>query len=197
MTTPSPVTELRTTRTLLRAWRDADRDPFAAMCADPVVMEFFPNLLTRAESDAFVDRRIDEFRDCGWGLWAVEIAATGQFAGFVGLSTVGFAAPFTPATEIGWRLAQPFWGSGIATEAALTVLEAAFGPLAFDEIVSFTAEVNRRSQRVMQKIGMHRDHAGDFDHPRVPEGHPLRPHALYRISRSEFSRADPPRVQPV
>jgi RimJ/RimL family protein N-acetyltransferase len=173
--------QLQTARTRLRQWRDSDREPFAALCTDPVVMEYFPRTLTRIESDAFIDQRVIELNDLGWSLWAVELTSTGEFAGFVGLTDVTIAAPFTPCIEIGWRLARRFWGVGIATEAAQCVLEFGFGPLGFHEIVSFTALENLRSQRVMQKLGMHTDVAENFDHPRVPVGHRLRRHVLYRI----------------
>lgn len=178
MTTERGVT-LHTARSTLRPWQNSDRDPFADMCADPVVMEFFPQTLSRDESNIFVDRQIAQFNDDGWGLWALDVTGEG-FAGFVGLSTVTFAAPFTPATEIGWRLSQPFWNRGLATEAATAALAYAFGDLILPEVVSITATVNLRSQRVMEKIGLRRDPADDFDHPRVPEGHSLRPHVLYR-----------------
>ena len=116
------------------------------------------------------------------GLWAVEVTSSGAFIGFVGLNPVPFAAPFTPAVEIGWRLARPYWGSGFATEAARAVLAHAFGPWALEELVSFTSTTNLRSQRVMQKLGMRHDPADDFDHPSLPEGHRLRRHVLYRIA---------------
>lgn len=177
MATPGVV--LHTARTTLRPWRDEDREPFAAMCADPVVMEFFPSVMTRDECDAFVQRRVDEFGDHGWGLWALDVDGRG-FAGFVGLTPVGFDAPFTPAIEIGWRLARAFWNDGLATEAALAALDYGFTVAALPEVVSITSALNVRSQRVMQKIGMTRRVEDDFDHPRVPEGHPLRPHVLYR-----------------
>ncbi len=177
------VVELRTERLILRGWRDADRKPFAALNADPVVMEHFPAVLTRAESDALVDRIRARFDQRGWGLWAVEIGATGRFAGMVGLNPVPFEAPFTPAVEIGWRLDRAVWNRGLATEAARTVLGYGFGPLGLEEIVSFTASTNLASQRVMQKAGMHRNPADDFDHPSLPPGHRLRRHVLYRLGR--------------
>jgi len=174
--------ELRTERLLMRRWRDADRAPFAAMNADPVVMEFLTKLLTREESDEFVDRIEHAFEERGWGLWAVEVAESGVFAGFVGLWPADFDAHFTPAVEIGWRLNLPFWGKAYAPEAARAALQFGFDDLGLDEIVSFTAVVNERSQRVMQKIGMTRDPGEDFDHPMLAEGHRLRRHVLYRVS---------------
>jgi RimJ/RimL family protein N-acetyltransferase len=178
------VTELRTARLLLRQWRDDDREPFAALNADPEVMEHFPNVLSRAESDALADGIEAGLDERGWGLWAVEVIATGTFAGFVGLNPVPFDGSFTPAVEIGWRLARHHWGHGFATEAACAVLDYGFGPLGLDEIVSFTATVNLPSQRVMQKLGMRHSRADDFEHPNIEPGHPLRHHALYRIARA-------------
>jgi RimJ/RimL family protein N-acetyltransferase len=176
------TTQLRTARLLLRGWRESDRTPFAELNADPEVTEHFPNVLSRTESDAFVDRIIAGLEAQGWGLWAVEIVATGEFAGFIGLNPVPFEAPFTPAIEIGWRLAREHWGQGLATEGARAVLDHAFDHLGLVEVVSFTSRTNLRSQRVMQKLGMRHDSADDFDNPRLPRGHPLRSHVLYRIA---------------
>lgn len=161
----------------LRAWSDADREPFAVLNADPVVMEHFPAPLTRAESDAMIDRIVAHHVEHGYGLWALEV--DGRFAGFVGLSTAIFPAPFTPAVEIGWRLARWAWGRGAASTAARRVLVAAPG-WGIEEVLSFTATSNARSAAVMERIGMVRDLDGDFEHPRVPEGSPLRRHVLYR-----------------
>lgn len=161
----------------LRAWRDSDRAPFAAMNANPEVMRFFPSLRSRAESDAFVDRIVAEHRADGWGLWAVEVE--GRFAGYVGLARATFAAPFTPAVEIGWRLDAWAWGRGAASSAARRVLDSAPG-FGIDEVLSFTAALNLPSIAVMERIGMVRDPEGDFEHPNVADGHPLRPHVLYR-----------------
>ena len=183
MEPPAATTQLRTPRVLLRQWRDTDREPFAALNADPEVMEHFPGVLSRVDSDALADRITTGISERGWGLWAVEVTATATFAGFVGLNPATFDAPFTPAVEIGWRLARADWGRGLATEAARAVLDHAFGPLDLDEIVSFTSATNLRSQHVMQKIGMDRDPGDDFDHPALPEGHRLRRHVLYRIGR--------------
>jgi RimJ/RimL family protein N-acetyltransferase len=174
--------ELRTDRLVLRRWRASDRAPFAALNADPVVMEFMPTVLSREESDDFVDRIEATFDERGWGLWAVEVAADQTFTGYVGLWPADFDADFTPAVEIGWRLDTPYWGRGYAPEAARAVLRFGFEQLALDEIVSFTAIINERSQRVMQKIGMTTDPRENFDHPRLPEGHRLRRHVLYRVA---------------
>ncbi|MGA3219778.1 MAG: GNAT family N-acetyltransferase [Acidimicrobiales bacterium] len=180
MESPATVPALRSPRTVLRHWRDDDREGFAELNADPEVMEHFPKVLTRAESDAFVDRIMAGMTERGWGLWAVELTATGAFCGFVGLNPVSFDAPFTPAVEIEWRLARSYWGQVIATEAAAVALSYAFETLGLEEVVSFTSTTNLRSQRVMQKLGMHRDPADDFDHPGLPLGHHLRRPVLYR-----------------
>jgi RimJ/RimL family protein N-acetyltransferase len=175
--------ELRTGRLLLRRWRDEDREPFAALNADPVVMEHFPSMLDRAQSDAYVDRISVWFDEDGYGLWALEVLATGEFIGYTGLWAAAFDAHFTPAVEVGWRLARHAWGNGYAPEAARASIADGFDRLDIDEIVSFTTTANARSQRVMQKLGMRRDPADDFDHPRLPEGSPLRRHVLYRLPR--------------
>ena len=180
--------ELDTERLRLRRWRDGDRAPFAAMNADPEVMEHFVTPLTRAESDAFVDRIGRCFDERGYGLWVVEERATGAFCGYVGLWPAEFDAPFTPAVEVGWRLPRAAWGKGYATEAARAAVADGFERVGLDEIVSFTAVVNERSWRVMERLGMVRDAAGDFDHPNVPEGHPIRPHVLYRLPRERGRR---------
>jgi RimJ/RimL family protein N-acetyltransferase len=177
--------ELRTNRLRLRRWEDRDRAPFAALNADPIVMEFFPKMLSRTESDAFVDRIENHFDQHGFGLWAAELRETSQFVGYVGLWSATFEAPFTPAVEVGWRLARPFWGAGFASEAARSAVTDGFDRLAMNEIVSFTSAINTKSRRVMVKLGMTHDTADDFDHPSVPQGSPLRPHVLYRLRRSE------------
>jgi RimJ/RimL family protein N-acetyltransferase len=176
--------ELRTSRLLLRRWRCEDREPFAALNADPVVMEHFPAPLSREQSDDLVDRIESGLEGRGWGLWAVEVPGETGFAGFVGLNPATFDAPFTPAVEVGWRLAREHWGRGYATEGAGAALAFGFDTLALDEIVSFTAHGNSRSRRVMERLGMRRDPADDFDNPNVPPGNPLRPHVLYRIERA-------------
>jgi ribosomal-protein-alanine N-acetyltransferase len=177
---------LRTSRLVLRHWHSGDRDLFAAMNADPEVMEHFPATLTRDESDAMVDRIEAGFAEHGFGLWALEIAETGRFIGFTGLSKPRFEAHFTPAVEVGWRLARSFWGHGYAGEAARRALEFAFGDVGLDEIVSFTSKANVRSQAVMGRIGMTHDPADDFDHPLVDEGHRLRRHVLWRITADRW-----------
>ncbi|MGP4028779.1 GNAT family N-acetyltransferase [Actinomadura sp. 3N407] len=173
---------LRTDRLVLRRWKDGDREPFAALNADPEVMEHFPAPLTRRESDALIDRIESCFEEDGFGLWALEIADTGQFIGMTGLAVVRFQAPFVPAVEVGWRLARSAWGHGYAAEAARRALRAGFDGFGLDEVVSFTSTTNLKSQAVMKRIGMTHDPAGDFDHPLVDDGHRLKRHVLWRMT---------------
>jgi RimJ/RimL family protein N-acetyltransferase len=177
---------LRTKRLALRQWRKGDLEPFASLNADPEVMRYFPAPLTRQSSDALAHDIAREIEERGWGLWAVEVLGGAGFIGFVGLETPSFDAHFTPAVEVGWRLAREHWGRGYATEAARAAVDFGFRELALDQIVSFTAPVNTRSRRVMERLGMTRDPADDFDHPRVPDG-PLRRHVLYRLPAPERS----------
>ncbi|WP_408599009.1 GNAT family N-acetyltransferase [Pseudomonas sp. PLMAX] len=181
-----PILELASARLLLRQWHDGDLAEFAAMCADPQVMRYFPAPLSRSESASMIDRVREHFAEHGFGPWALERKDTGQFIGFTGLGVIGFDAPFTPAVEIGWRLAREHWGLGYASEAAWTALRCGFDRLVLNEVVSFTAVSNLPSQKVMQAIGMHHDPADDFDHPRLALDHPLRRHVLYRISREQW-----------
>ncbi|HEX4074248.1 MAG TPA: GNAT family N-acetyltransferase [Candidatus Acidoferrales bacterium] len=174
---------LETRRLLLRRWRDSDREAFAALNGDPRVMQHFPAVLSRAESDRIIDRIESHFDKHGFGLFAAELRQEGGFIGFVGLSIPDFEAPFTPCVEIGWRLAAEYWNQGLATEGAKAVLGYAFDSLHLDEVVSFTTVANASSRRVMEKLGMARSPEDDFDHPKLPEGHPLRRHVLYRISQ--------------
>jgi RimJ/RimL family protein N-acetyltransferase len=174
-----------TDRLIMRRWRESDREPFAAMNADPEVMEHFPSPLTRLESDAFVDKIEWGFDEYGYSLWALEVRETGDFIGFAGLLLQTFEAPFTPAVEVGWRLARHAWGHGYATEAGARALEHGFTEAGLEEIVSMTAVRNVRSRAVMERLGMTRDPADDFEHSRLPEGHPLRPHVLYRLRRAQ------------
>lgn len=177
------IHELRTRRLHLRRWRDEDCDAFAALNADPRVNEFLPGPLTREQSDAVAARIARHIEEHGYGLWAVEAPGVTPFAGFVGLTAPRFEAHFTPCVEIGWRLAAEYWGRGYATEAARAALRFGFETLGLSEIVSFTVPDNARSRRVMEKIGMTHDPAADFEHPSLPEGHRLRRHVLYRVSR--------------
>lgn len=175
--------QLQTPRVLLRRWREADREPFAAINADPEVMELFPAPLRHHESDELLDAIEAGFEREGFGLWALEVKEGGELAGFTGLAVPTFEAPFTPTVEVGWRLARWAWGRGYATEAGRAALAYAFGELGLAEVVSFTTLANTRSRAVMERLGMSRDPAGDFEHPRIAAGDPLRPHVLYRISR--------------
>ncbi|MEJ0013366.1 MAG: GNAT family N-acetyltransferase [Bauldia sp.] len=176
---------IETERLRLRDWIDADAEPFAALNADPRVMEFFPAKLDRAASDALIAKIRAAIAERGYGLYAVEVKDTGQFIGFVGLAHADFP-PVAPAVEIGWRLAREGWGQGYASEAAAAVRDHAFADLGLPELVSFTAEWNRPSRRVMERIGMTRDPADDFIHPRIAPGHKLAPHVLYRIDKRQW-----------
>lgn len=180
---------IRTERLLLRRWRDEDLEPFAEMNADPIVMQHMPAMLDRAASDALVQRFRDQFERLGYGLWAVERPGIAPFVGFVGLSVPRFSAHFTPCVEVGWRLARAHWGHGIATEAARAALRVGFELAGLDEIVSFTIPANTRSRAVMERLGMTRDPADDFDHPGLPPGHPHRLHILYRLTRERWLSA--------
>ncbi len=175
---------LETARLVLRRWRAEDREPFYRMNSDPRVMRYFMSTLTRAESDGLAERIEADFARRGFGLFAAELRDSAEFCGYIGLAVPGFEAHFTPCMEIGWRLAAGFWNRGLATEGAGTVLRYAFQIVGLDEVVSFTVPANVPSRRVMEKIGMTHDPADDFDHPRIPPGHPLRRHVLYRASKT-------------
>lgn len=172
---------LATERLRLRPWRESDLAPFAAMNADPRVMDNLLRPLTRAESDAMAGRANEWIAQRGWSLWAVEVVAEERFIGFAGLAVPAWQAHFTPCVEVGWRLAREAWGHGYATEAARAAIGHGLGAARLAQIVSFTALVNTRSIAVMERLGMRRD--GEFDHPLVAEGHRLRRHVLYRIGR--------------
>jgi RimJ/RimL family protein N-acetyltransferase len=189
MTSPA-VPEVTTDRLRLRAWSEQDREPFARMNADPRVSEHLLAPITRADSDRMVDRIEACWRERGYGLWAVERPGTVAFIGYVGLWPATFEAHFTPAVEVGWRLAAEHWGRGFATEGARAALRYGYDVLGLDEIVSFTAVANVRSRRVMERLGMRRDEDGAFDHPVMPAGHVARPHVLYRLSRVEWEQPD-------
>ena len=177
--TTGPV--LRTPRLVLRRWRLEDLEPFAALNADPVVMEHFARPLTREQTTALVADIETEFDACGFGLWAVEVPGHAGFIGYVGLHRVSFDAAFTPAVEVGWRLDRDHWGQGFATEAAREAVRYGVEEVGLDEVVSFTTPGNVRSWKVMERLGMVRDPSSDFEHPNLPVGHGLRHHILYRF----------------
>lgn len=174
--------ELPTDRLLLRWWKPEDRAPFYQLNADPAVNEFLTGPFTRDESDHVAARIETHFEQHGFGWWAVEIPERVPFIGFVGLSVPHYKAPFTPCVEVGWRLDREYWGQGYATEAARAALKFGFETLKLDEIVAMTVPANHRSRNVMEKLGMTRDPADDFDHPLLPADHRLSRHVLYRIS---------------
>jgi RimJ/RimL family protein N-acetyltransferase len=183
------MTILKTKRLILRPWKDTDLEPFAKLNADPRVMEYFPATLSREESDQLAHRLRAKTEEQGWGLWAVAVPGIVDFIGYVGLKHLdksNFPAHFTPAVEIGWRIAFDYWGKGYATEGARAALTYGFETLNLPEIVSFTAVQNKRSRRVMEKIGMHYNPKDDFDHPKSPEEHPLKRQVLYRLTQSEW-----------
>lgn len=197
MTGVGPV--VTTARLVLRPFDDADRAPFFALNTHPLVVESLGSSPTRAESDAIVDHIGEEMAREGWGIWAVEVAGATPFVGMVGLHRVRAELPFAPAVEVEWRLHPDHWGHGYATEAAAASLQFGFDEAGLDEIVAFTTTLNARSQAVMERIGMERDRAGDFDHPRLPVGSPLRRHVLYRVAnedRAGHGSQRRPTVQP-
>jgi RimJ/RimL family protein N-acetyltransferase len=181
------VAELRTERLLLRQWRGEDLEPFAELNADPKTMRFFPSPPSRAASNALAEGARRHIEAEGWGLWVVEVVDGAGFIGYVGLAVPSFEAHFTPAVEVGWRLAREHWGRGYATEAGRAALAYGFGEIGLDEIVSFTSRLNEPSWRVMERLGMSHDPADDFEHPGFPVGHPLRPHVLYRLDRPAWT----------
>ena len=168
---------ISTARLIMRRWRDADREPFAALNADPETMRYFPATMDRAASDAFVDLIEQRFEERGYGLWAMELTGTGEFIGFTGLNRKPADVPGGDGVEIGWRLARHAWHQGYATEAAAAALDVAFHGIGLAEIWSFTSVLNEPSQAVMRRIGL--TEYFRFDHPRIAAGDPLRPHVMY------------------
>jgi RimJ/RimL family protein N-acetyltransferase len=180
------LVRLETERLILRPWREEDRAPFAALNADARVTAHLSGVLSRAESDALVERILEGFAQHGYGPWALEVKGGAPFIGFCGLWSPSFAAHFTPCIEVGWRLAHEVWGKGYATESAEAALDYGFGPLALAEIVAYTTPANRRSRAVMERLGMSHDPADDFERPPLMEGAPARPHVLYRLRSEEW-----------
>jgi 3-dehydroquinate dehydratase/shikimate dehydrogenase len=182
---------IKTPRLILRPWQEEDLHPFALMNGDPRVMEYFPSILSREESDQLAMRIQSKMENKGWGFWVASLADTQEFIGFIGLNellSANFPVPFAPAIEIGWRLAYPFWNKGYATEGAKAALHYGFETLHLNEIVSFTAVENVRSRQVMERIGMTHHATDDFDHPSLPEGHRLKRHVLYRLKCGEWKK---------
>lgn len=189
MKQPMERLELETQRLRLRGWRDTDLDPLAEMCADPLVMRFFPSMLSRDECAAAIARcRIHLVRH-GFGFWALERKSDGRFIGLTGLSWSRLQLPFCPAVEIGWRLVWDQWGQGLAREAAQASLACAFEQLELPEVVAYAAEVNEPSLRLMRALGMQPAPQDDFEHPKLPLGHPLSLHKVYRICRADWPGA--------
>ena len=180
------TTTLTSERLILRPWRDDDLDALAQLCADPEVMAHFPAVLDRAGSAELLGKLMAHQAEHGFTFWCLERRKDGAVIGFTGLARVGFDAPFVPAVETGWRLVRPYWGQGYALEAARRSLQFAFEQLGLDEVVAFTVPGNVRSWGVMERLGMRRNPADDFEHPGLPPGHPLRPHWLYRIKREDW-----------
>jgi RimJ/RimL family protein N-acetyltransferase len=179
------IIEIETQRLKLRQWRQEDWPAFAKLNADPVVMTYFPKILSAEESTAMAQKMESLISERGWGFWAVERRGENQFIGFVGLHKPIYELPVTPCVEIGWRLAKEYWGYGYATEAANASLQVAFEQLNLSEVFAFTPVANKKSQAVMQRIGM-LDMMRNFEHPMIPENHPLREHVLYKIDQQTW-----------
>lgn len=185
-TFPSPV-ELRTSRLLLRQWKDSDADPWAAMNADPKVRQYFPKVLAREDALGEMDRIRAGIAQRGWGMWAMEIPGVMPFAGFVGINAPGFPAPWQPAVEIGWRLPVDAWGKGYATEAAEASLYFAFEHLRLPQVIALSVVPNKPSHAVMERLGMKRWHGVEFDHPRVPADWHLKRHIVHLMTRKTWT----------
>ncbi|PIK16393.1 GNAT family N-acetyltransferase [Halobacteriovorax sp. JY17] len=179
---------IETERLILRQWKNSDIEPFIQLNLDTETMKFFPSTYGREVSEKLIERERERIKQDDIGLLAVEVKETGEFIGFIGLGRPAYETPFTPCTEIGWRIYRDFWGKGYATEGARSVIEFAFTELGLEEVVSFTSKLNKPSIRVMEKIGMKRDLGGDFDHPMVDDGDKLKRHVLYRIKKDDAMR---------
>lgn len=178
--------EIKTSRLILRPWKKEDLEPLCRLNSDSHVMEFLLTPLSHEESKARLDVYSRHISDNGWGLWAVSVPGVSDFIGWIGLWPISFESHFTPAIEVGWRLLPEFWGYGYATEGAKAALQYGFDILKLDEIVAITVPANVRSRRVMEKLGMHTDPSDNFEHPKVPAGHPLKEHVLYRLKHTEI-----------
>jgi len=180
------IIQLKTDRLILRQWLDSDLTLFADMNADPIVMKYYPDVLNRQISDSMANRLKQLISEKSWGFWAVELIKEKKFIGFVGLHEPDYNLPVTPCVEIGWRLDQNYWGKGYATEAANACLKFAFEELYLTEVYSFTSIQNRKSRQVMERIHMSNMNL-NFEHPIIPEGHPLRLHVLYKITHEQWN----------
>lgn len=179
-------THIETPRLILREWEESDREPFARMNRDPLVMEYLPRILDEKSSNRLISRFQKHFKERGYGLYAVERKEDGEFVGFAGLRAVDFDAPFTPAVEIAWRFDYEYWGQGYGIETGKAVLGHAFGKLGLKEVVAFTVHDNMRTIDLMERLGMKRDPEGDFDYPGLRRDHPLGRFVLYRIRRKDL-----------
>lgn len=175
----APIIEFQTDRLKLRQWKESDLPIFASMNADPQVMKYYPSVLNEEESHNIAHKFEALIREKGWGFWAVEKLEDERFIGFVGLNEPTYDLPVTPCVEIGWRLGKEHWGKGYATEAAKSCLDFAFNKLNLTEVYSFTSVTNKKSAAVMERIGMMNTN-NNFEHPLIPENHPLREHCLYK-----------------
>lgn len=178
---------IETDRIVLRPWTERDRQPFAELSADPAVMEHLLPMNSREATDGWIDRRMAHLAEHGFSFWALEAKASGAFLGAVGLLKVSYDAHFAPAVEVGWRVSRPFWGQGYATEAAAASIKFGFENFGLSEVVANTVAQNTSSRRVMEKLGMSHNADDDFDHPLIPEGHPLRAQVLYRLPRDRWA----------
>lgn len=177
--------ELKTSRLILRQWKECDFIHLARMNVDPDVMEYYPSILSEEESNVMANKLKMIIAERGWGFWAVEILKTKEFIGFVGLHCPTYDLPVTPCVEVGWRLGKKYWRKGYATEAAQESLRFAFENLGLKEIYSFTSVQNRKSWLVMERLKM-TNTKNNFEHPIIPEGHYLREHVLYKITADQW-----------
>ena len=177
---------LCTQRLILRPWRESDLKPFASLNADPKVMEFYTHPFIQEESDSLAEKIQWEFSKRGYGFWAVEVPGIADFIGYIGLNYWNLEMEFAPCIDVGWRLALDYWGSGYATEGARAAIRFGFEKLGLNEIVSMATIGNARSHRVMQRLGMTSDSAENFEHPKLPKGHPLSLRVLYRLPRARW-----------